>query len=160
MSLLLKNLLFTLVVPASVGIYGPLLLTRGSSPKLGLTVPLALVFFAIGTVLYLWSLWNFATRGRGTPLPLDAPKKLVIHGPYQYVRNPMYVGLLAALMGWVLLFQSAILIVYALIGLVAVNLFVVVYEEPHLRDLFGVDYEAYRARVPRWFPRFRRQPRA
>ena len=153
-SLLLKSLLFTVVVPASAGVYVPLLLARGSSPRSGLAVPMALVLFAIGTGMYLWSVWNFAARGRGTPLPLDAPKNLVIQGPYRYTRNPMYVGLLSALLGWLLLFQTAVLAVYLFAGLVAVNLFVIGYEEPHLRQVFGEEYETYRARVPRWLPRF------
>jgi protein-S-isoprenylcysteine O-methyltransferase Ste14 len=158
MSLLLKNLLFTLVVPASVGAYLPLLLSRGSRPTAGMALFLAMPLFAIGAGLYLWSVWTFATRGRGTPLPLDAPKKLVIQGPYRYVRNPMYVGLLCALLGWTLLFQTATLAVYLMTGLVAVNLFVLGYEEPHLRQVFGEEYEAYMGRVPRWWPRFSGRP--
>ena len=153
-SLLLKNLLFTLVVPASVGFYVPLQLARGSPSGSGVLMPLAWAFFAFASGMYLWSVWNFAARGRGTPLPLDAPKNLVIQGPYRYTRNPMYVGLLSALLGWLLLFQTAVLAVYLFAGLVAVNLFVIGYEEPHLRQVFGEEYETYRARVPRWLPRF------
>jgi protein-S-isoprenylcysteine O-methyltransferase Ste14 len=159
-SLLLKNLLITLVVPTSLGVYVPLLLARGSPPKSGVALAMALVLLAIGAGIYLWSVWNFATRGRGTPLPLDAPKKLVIQGPYQYTRNAMYVALLSALLGWLLLFQTGALAIYLLIAYVAVSLFVYGFEEPHLRQVFGAEYEAYVARVPRWLPRFPRRPDA
>jgi protein-S-isoprenylcysteine O-methyltransferase Ste14 len=157
-SLLLKNVLFTLVVPGTVGIYLPLILARGLPVNLGLTLPVALGFFAIATALYLWSLWNFATRGRGTPLPADAPKRLVIQGPYLYTRNPMYLSLFTALLGWLLLYQSIGILLYALVAAVVVGFFVVRYEEPHLQREFGADYDDYKAKVPRWLPRLRRSP--
>ena len=157
-SLLLKNLLFTLVVPASVGVYVPLLLTRGAPPSSPVAMAMALVLFAIATGMYGWSVWNFGARGRGTPLPLDAPKRLVIQGPYRYTRNPMYVALLCALLGWLLLYQTAVLAAYAVGFVASVYLFVIGYEEPHLRRLFGAEYDAYRSRVPRWLPRIPRRP--
>jgi len=160
MSLFLRNLVFTLVVPASAGVYVPLLLARGSSPKSDVAMLAALVLFVIGAGLYLSSVWIFGARGRGTPLPIDAPKELVIRGPYRHTRNPMYVGLLSALLGWLVLFQTGILAAYLLVGSVAVYLFVIGYEEPHLRELFGAQYDAYKSRVPRWLPRFPRRPDA
>lgn len=156
--LLLKNILFTLVVPGTVGVYLPLILAKGRAAHLGLTLPFALGCFAIATAIYLWSLWNFATRGRGTPLPADAPKRLVIQGPYRYTRNPMYVALFSALLGWILLYQGIGLLLYAVVVAAGVVFFVVRYEEPHLRSVFGRDYDEYRAKVPRWLPRLRRSP--
>jgi hypothetical protein len=97
--LVLKNVLFTLVVPGTVGVYLPLVLTRGVPAKLGLTLPVSMGLFAIALAIYLWSVWNFASRGRGTPLPIDAPKRLVVQGPYLYTRNPMYLALFTALLG-------------------------------------------------------------
>jgi protein-S-isoprenylcysteine O-methyltransferase Ste14 len=157
MSLLLKNLLFTIVVPASVGLYLPLVFVRGGTPNSGITLPLSLALFALAIPLYLWSVWNFATRGRGTPLPLDAPRKLVIHGPHRYTRNPMYLALLSALLGRLLLFQTAVLAMYFVAGAISVNVFVIGYEEPHLRRVFGTEYDTYMAQVPRWLPRLPRQ---
>jgi len=156
--LLLKNILFTLVFPGTVGVYLPLILTRGLSAGPGLTLPASLVFFFIASVIYLWSIWNFATRGRGTPLLTDAPKKLVIQGPYLYTRNPMYVAILAALLGWLVLYQSIGLLVYSFAVAAAVTLFVTRYEEPHLQREFGGEYDGYKARVPRWMPRLPRSP--
>jgi len=160
MSLLLKNLLFTLVVPASVGVYVPLLLVRGHLRSSGIALFVALVPFVIATGMYAWSVWNFAVRGKGTPLPLDAPKRLVIQGPYRYTRNPMYVALLSALLGWLLLYPTTVLAAYAVGVATSVSLFVIGYEEPHLRRLFGADYDAYTSRVPRWLPRIPRRPDA
>jgi protein-S-isoprenylcysteine O-methyltransferase Ste14 len=158
--LLLKNALFTLLIPGTVGVYVPLILARGHSAILGLTLLVSLAFFGIASAIYVWSVWDFATRGRGTPLPFDAPKRLVIQGPYQYTRNPMYVALLAALLGWILLYLSIGLLLYTLAVAAAVSLFVIRYEEPHLQREFGADYDNYRARVPRWLPRLQRAPDA
>lgn len=156
MKLVLKSLLFTLVVPGTVGVYLPLILARGRFAILGLNLPVSLGCFAIASTVYLWSVWNFATRGRGTPLPADAPKRLVIQGPYLYSRNPMYLALFAALLGWLLLYQSIGLLLYTLVVAIGVSFFVVRYEEPHLQREFGADYDAYKAKVPRWLPRLRR----
>lgn len=152
MMLLLKNLLFTLVVPGTIGVYVPLLLARGRPPASGLVFLLALALLAIGGVIYAWCVWDFAAFGRGTPAPIDAPKKLVVRGLYQYTRNPMYVGVLTILLGWAVLFNAPGLLIYALCVGLGFHLFVVFYEEPHLQKLFGSSYEEYRARVGRWLP--------
>lgn len=152
MMLLLKNLLFTLVVPGTIGVYVPLLLARGRPPASGLVFLLALALLALGGVIYAWCVWDFAAFGRGTPAPIDAPKKLVVRGLYQYTRNPMYVGVLTILLGWAVLFNAPGLLIYALCVGLGFHLFVVFYEEPHLQKLFGSSYEEYRARVGRWLP--------
>ena len=154
MKLLLKNILFTLIVPGTVGVYFPLLLTRGLPPKPGLALLTALLLFAIASSSYLWAASIFATQGRGTPLPIDAPKKLIIQGPYRYTRNPMYLALFAALLGWTLLFQTVELVLYTLAVVAIVYFFVTRYEEPHLLREFGQNYDDYRTKVPRWIPRY------
>ena len=158
--LLLKNVLFTVLVPGTVAVYIPLLLTRGQSPASGLTSVPGLVLVAFGAGMYAWCVWDFATFGRGTPLPLDAPKRLVIRGLYRYTRNPMYVSVLTVLAGWVILFRSPVLIFYMLGAALVVHLFVIYYEEPTLRELFGQEYDAYCQRVGRWLPRFKHWPAA
>ena len=80
MLLLLKNLLFTVVVPGTVAVYVPLLVgrTRGvpSTPSL----LAGGIVLAIGALIYGWCVWDFATFGRGTPAPIDPPKRLVVRG--------------------------------------------------------------------------------
>ncbi len=153
MVLFLKNLLFTVIVPGTVAVYAPLALATGGSTTSFAWFVVSVALFAVGGAIYLWCVWDFATFGRGTPAPIDAPKDLVIRGLYRYVRNPMYVGVLSAILGWSALFQAPGILLYAgCVGL-CFHLFVVLYEEPHLRQTFGSSYDEYRARVGRWFPR-------
>ncbi len=153
MKLFLKNLLFTLLVPGTVAVYMPLLIMRGRGISTNPTLLVSgILLLVIGTSIYLWTVWDFATFGRGTPLPLDAPKKLVVRGIYRYTRNPMYVGVILVILGWGGLFAYGWLLMYALgVGSV-VHLFVIGYEEPRLKQLFGEQYEAYRRAVGRWVP--------
>ena len=59
----------------------------------------ALILMAIGGLIMLKCVWDFAWTGRGTPAPFDPPRRLVITGLYRYVRNPMYVGMGVFLVG-------------------------------------------------------------
>jgi len=156
MQLFVKNLLFTILVPGTVAVYIPLIITHGTgiTPSLPLLV-IGILLLVTGATTYLWTLWDFASFGRGTPLPIDAPRKLVVRGLYRYTRNPMYMGVIMLILGWVGVFADGWLLVYALGVMVAVHLFVVGYEEPRLKKLFGQEYETYRAAVGRWLPHIR-----
>lgn len=156
MTLLLKNLLFTVLVPGTVAVYLPILIGEGVAPASGPRLALAVTILAAGAAIYGWCLWDFATFGRGTPAPVDAPKRLVVRGLYLFVRNPMYLGVLTVILGWTLLFRTMEMIVYNLVVAAFFHLLVVFYEEPHLRRAFGREYEGYCARVGRWVPRLRR----
>ena len=116
---------------------------------------LGLALLGPGALLSGWCAVSFATVGLGTPAPFDPPRVLVVRGPYGVVRNPMVAGLLLALGGETLLFQSYALALYTLLIFAAMHLFVVYYEEPTLKAKFGEDYERYLAEVPRWLPRMR-----
>ncbi len=104
-----------------------------------------------GVAIYGWCAWDFTFAGRGTPAPIDPPKELVLRGLYRWSRNPMYVGVLSVLAGETVLFLSLPLLVYALLVLTMFQIFIVLYEEPHLRRTFGASYADYCSRVPRWF---------
>jgi protein-S-isoprenylcysteine O-methyltransferase Ste14 len=153
MSLVVRNLLFTIAVPGLGGVLVPwwILTSDGGSatPAAWEAVPL----IAAGVALYLWCVWNFAAVGRGTPGPWDAPTRVVATGPYRWVRNPIYLAALLIVLGEAWLFRSPPLLAYA--GAVAVffHLFVTGYEEPTLRRRFGGTYLEYRRTVPRWIPR-------
>ena len=111
---------------------------------------LAIVLFAIGGSIYGWCVFDFASFGRGTPAPIEPPKKLVTRGLYRYSRNPMYVGVLTVIFAWAVLYRSRGVAVYALVVAVCFYSFVVFFEEPFLRRRFGADYEHYCREVPRW----------
>ena len=111
----------------------------------------------IGLAIMLWCCANFVVEGKGTPAPFDAPRRLVVNGPYCYVRNPMYVGGLLFLVGYALLGAefSMALLWYAIGLIIAVNIFIMSYEEPTLKRLFDGDYDEYCRNVRRWIPRIR-----
>jgi protein-S-isoprenylcysteine O-methyltransferase Ste14 len=106
----------------------------------------------LGGALALWCIVTFALVGRGTPAPFDPPRRLVVSGPYRWVRNPMYEGAGLVLLGAAVFYQSLALAGYALLFIVVTHLFVRWYEEPTLRNAFGREYEAYDCEVGRWWP--------
>ena len=111
-----------------------------------------MVIGAVGAAIALWCILIFASIGRGTPAPFDPPRRLVIQGPYRFVRNPMYIGAGLALAGAALCYRSWPILGYAGLFLLAAHLFVLGYEEPALRRTFGQEYEGYCGRVRRWWP--------
>jgi protein-S-isoprenylcysteine O-methyltransferase Ste14 len=74
---------------------------------------------------------------------------------YRYVRNPIYLGALLVLLGYILWFGSGLLLIYSLLFLLAYQILITLIEEPILRNTFGQEYEEYCKRVPRWIPRIR-----
>jgi protein-S-isoprenylcysteine O-methyltransferase Ste14 len=115
--------------------------------------PLGLVVASAGALLAGICIATFVTKGRGTPAPFDPPREFVATGPYRWVRNPMYIGASAAILGAGLAASSPSIVILALAFLLVMHVFVVVYEEPALARKFGVSYERYRASVHRWLIR-------
>ena len=107
---------------------------------------------ASGAVLALWCIATFIVIGRGTPAPFDPPRRLVVAGPYRFVRNPMYLGAGLALAGAALFYESWALLGYCAAFLFVTHLFVVLYEESALRAAFGDSYVRYCQSVRRWLP--------
>ena len=122
-------------------------------PAIGVWQGAGMLLGACGAALALACILTFVFVGQGTPAPFDPPRRLVAKGPYRFVRNPMYLGAGLALAGAAAFYGSIPLLGYALGFLLVMHLFVVMYEEPTLRRLFGEDYEAYCRRVGRWWPR-------
>jgi protein-S-isoprenylcysteine O-methyltransferase Ste14 len=104
----------------------------------------------LGAILGAACILTFVFVGRGTQAPFDPPRALVASGPYTFLRNPMYLGGAAAMAGAALYYQSWALLAYVITFVIAAHLFVVAYEEPTLRRVFGRDYDAYCARTRRW----------
>ena len=154
--LLLKILAFTVLVPGSVIGWIPWCMVRARPrPIVDWTWPGTWIGFAllgVGVAIYGSCAWHFGARGGGTPAPIDPPRTLVVSGPYRVVRNPMFVGVLVALLGDVLVYRSPSVAVFAGSMALLFHVFIVGYEEPKLRRLFGPSFIAYCESVPRWLP--------
>ena len=153
LGLIVRNLVFTAVVPGLGGTWVPwrILTSHGhtATPAAWEAAPVV----AAGIALYVWCVWNFAAVGRGTPGPWDAPSRVVAAGPYRWVRNPIYIAALLIVLGEAWLFMSLPLLAYAGVMAVIFHLFVTGYEERTLRRRFGSTYLDYRRTVPRWIVR-------
>lgn len=156
MAAIVRTVLYVAVIVALVSIFlPPQVLERSGIARVS---PPGILQFAgaaitlAGAGLALWCAVTFAVVGRGTPLPFDPPRRLVIAGPYRSVRNPMAIGVGSALLGAALFYESVSLFVLAGLFMLGIHAFVVSYEEPTLRRMFGAEYAAYLARVHRWLP--------
>lgn len=127
-----------------------------SAPLLGVGITRAagVALILIGLPGLLDSFRRFVVDGLGTPAPVAPTESLVVTGLYRYVRNPMYVAVLAIILGQWLLFADWRLLIYGAAFWLVTHIFVVTYEEPTLRESFGAGYDAYLKGVPRWLPRF------
>lgn len=121
--------------------------------KTQIFIYLAIPFFNIGTLIIVWCSVDMVKRGLGTPAHLDPPKKLIINGLYRYVRNPIYLGALFVLLGYILWFGSGLMILYFLLFVLAYQILITLIEEPILRNTFGKEYEEYCQKAPRWIPK-------
>ncbi len=153
LSLIIRNVVFTVVVPGLGGAWLPWRLLTRDGGKVAPAAWEATPVIALGIVLYVWSVANFAAVGDGTPGLWDSPRRVVASGPYRWVRNPIYVSALLIVLGEAWLFLSPRLLAYAGGMAVFFYLFVAGYEEPTLRRRFGDAYLDYRRAVPRWIPR-------
>jgi protein-S-isoprenylcysteine O-methyltransferase Ste14 len=138
--------------------WAALTLHRRYDPAIGFafsswTPAFGIVLMAAGGILAFFCIATFVTRGEGTPAPMDPPCKFVAAGPYQFVRNPMYIGGFLVLAGFGLYERSPAILLFALPWLLLAHVFVIVYEEPHLHKTFGTTYDAYCRSVSRWLPR-------
>jgi protein-S-isoprenylcysteine O-methyltransferase Ste14 len=112
-----------------------------------------MIVAGVGAAIVLWCIVTFALIGRGTPAIFDPPRKLVLRGPYRFVRNPMYIGAALAVIGAAIVYRSTGLALYAAAFLLIAHVFVVWYEEPTLRTKFGSEYDEYCKQIARWLPR-------
>ena len=158
---LVRHLLSVALLPFSVAVLVPLWLARTNdvSSALGAGVPqilaqiLGVLLLVVGLVLFSASLRKFATEGEGTLAPWDPPRRLVVRGPYRYVRNPMISGVVLVLFGEALVLLSRPHFGWALIFLAVNFVYIPLLEEPDLRIRFGDSYAEYCRHVPRLIPR-------
>ena len=112
-----------------------------------------LVLVLASAVLVISCILAFVFIGKGTQAQFDAPRHLVIRGPYRVIRNPMYLGATGVLAGAALYYGSAALSIYAIVFWIFTHCRVVFFEEPALARTFGKEYEIYRSSVGRWIHR-------
>lgn len=155
----LGTILFFWIAPATVAGLVPWIFTRWrTSPPLfdgAASRWLGALLVVAGAVVVVECFMRFARVGLGTPAPVAPTRHLVVSGLYRHVRNPMYVGVVSAVLGQALWFGSVTLLRYGAALWAGFFLFVLLYEEPTLRRQFGAEYETYRRNVPRWLPRIR-----
>jgi protein-S-isoprenylcysteine O-methyltransferase Ste14 len=156
---LLRHLAAVAILPFAVTVLIPIWLTaRYEAPVMGgaglmVLRVLGIITVGLGLFLFAHSLARFATEGDGTLAPWDPPRKLVVRGPYRFVRNPMISGVILILLGEALLLHSPALGAWA-VTFFAMNAIVIPFiEEPQLRDRFGDAYIEYCNNVPRLIPR-------
>ncbi|HTS78110.1 MAG TPA: isoprenylcysteine carboxylmethyltransferase family protein [Bryobacteraceae bacterium] len=154
---ILGSALFLVIAPGFVAVLVPFWISQWQfrAPFLGAAVTrwAGTTLIALGAVGLLDSFRRFAVEGLGTPAPVAPPVHLVAGGLYRFVRNPMYVAVVSAVLGQALFFANVNLLVYAGCLWLAMHLFVVLYEEPTLSGKFGEEYKVFRTAVPRWIPR-------
>jgi protein-S-isoprenylcysteine O-methyltransferase Ste14 len=153
-----------ILLPGTVLVFIPaiiLMLTTDSTFPPKLITPgqvwfwLALLTAGIGLVLCVSTVRIFTKYGHGTPAPWDPPKKLVITGPYRYMRNPMITGALLLLLSEALWFLSWPIAAWMILFFVGNVIYIPLVEEKGLKKRFGDEYLEYKALVPRWIPRLR-----
>jgi protein-S-isoprenylcysteine O-methyltransferase Ste14 len=152
-----------IVLPGTVLVLIPAVIlgvTKDSAFSSELVFPRQMVFWAasfaaiIGLGLSIWTVTLFMKCGEGTPAPWDPPKKLVVRGPYRYVRNPMITGVLLLLFAEAMLFQSWPIAVWMMVFFGGNAVYFPLVEEKGMEKRFGDAYREYKAHVPRWLPRF------
>lgn len=150
---------FLVLAPGVVAGLMPWLLTAwcpaGDAPVPWILLLLGGLLLAAGATLLLDAFVRFAAQGVGTPAPVAPTRHLVVTGSYRYLRNPMYVAVLAIIAGQALILLRWELAVYGAGVSMAFLLFVLGYEEPTLTRRFGQAYQRYKAAVPGWWPRLR-----
>jgi protein-S-isoprenylcysteine O-methyltransferase Ste14 len=151
------------VLPVTMTVLVPLWIARryGATfhPPIGMSDLLCIILGTLlmlaGFALFFATVSLFATEGRGTLAPWDPPARLVLRGPYRFVRNPMISGVIFIIAGESLAARSLALAGWAGLFLLINAIYIPLFEEPQLERRFGDDYRAYVSNVRRFVPRLR-----
>jgi protein-S-isoprenylcysteine O-methyltransferase Ste14 len=151
------SVIFFFLAPGMVAFVLPWLLAQWRVDPLWRDAPIlnwaGAALGLIGLAALIECFARFALQGLGTPAPVAPTKHLVVTGLYRHVRNPMYVAVVAIILGQALWFASWPILAYAALVWLGFTVFVIGYEEPTLAASYGDQYAAYRANVGRWLPR-------
>jgi protein-S-isoprenylcysteine O-methyltransferase Ste14 len=152
-SVLFLPVIVTIVVPLWIGARAPVHWSWPSSPPEVLMILAGVLGLFMGLLLFVASLSRFAREGQGTLAPWDPPRRLVISGPYRYVRNPMIASVIIIVAGEALAWRSWALGLWALAFTTINAVYIPLLEEPRLERRFGDEYRRYRSHVRRFVPR-------
>lgn len=117
---------------------------------------IGILLLVMGLTIAVWTMILFNNIGKGTAAPWNPPKKLVVEGPYCYVRNPMITSVLLILLGEYFLLNAVQIIWWLLLFFLINNIYFSLFEEKQLENRFGDKYKEYKKNVPRWIPRLTR----
>lgn len=154
----MKNVLKHLtsfILPVTVLILVPRSIEKDLTTKGIPSVISGLVFILVGLFFLTTAIISFFRIGKGTLAPWFPTRKLVITGLYQYVRNPMIIGVLLILTGESIFFQSKDIATWTITFFLINQVYFRIYEEPMLERRFGKDYREYKKHVRRWIPRLK-----
>ncbi|SDS53768.1 Protein-S-isoprenylcysteine O-methyltransferase Ste14 [Halopseudomonas xinjiangensis] len=149
----LENRLPPPLVAALFGLLMWLVSRYVPGPDMAHSVRLALVLvvLAVGVGFSLAGVVSFRqARTTVNPLKPETASALVRTGVYRYSRNPMYVGFAMALLAWALYLFSPVSLLGVLGFVLYMNRFQIRPEERALGNVFGGEFETYKAQVRRW----------
>jgi protein-S-isoprenylcysteine O-methyltransferase Ste14 len=160
--MVLRHLLSILILPFTMVFLFPRWLLRGASSSDTRWIDgtlaadsahvLGALAFLTGFALFAWCVALFARIGQGTLAPWDPTRRLVVVGPYRYIRNPMITGVLTMLAGETLFLGSRVIGIWTLAFFAINNIYFLLLEEPGLERRFGRSYLEYKSAVGRWLP--------
>jgi len=145
--------IFSFILPVIVLIIVPVWVEKNWEIHLSSYLFGGVILVLLGLTLMVITISSFIRIGKGTLAPWAPPKKLIIKGPYRYVRNPMIIGVLAVLAGEALAAWSKNILIWAGEFFIINVFYFIVYEEPNLERRFGEQYRKYKKNVSMWFPR-------
>lgn len=149
---LLKQIL-SLILPVTVLIVVPLWIQKTWVLHADIYLFLGMILIISGLAILVITISSFIRIGKGTLAPWSPTKKLVIRGLYRYVRNPMILGVMTALLGEAVGLRSRSIFIWAVLFFIINTVYFIIYEEPNLERRFGDEYHEYKKNVSRWFPR-------
>ncbi|MEA2235795.1 MAG: hypothetical protein QOC81_519 [Thermoanaerobaculia bacterium] len=160
---IIRHAFAIVILPVTMAVLIPIWVIRGNAivfrppaaPLDVLSVIAGGLLFCAGFALFVATVFLFATRGRGTLAPWDPPSRLVVAGPYRYVRNPMIAGVTFIIAAESLVFRSLALAEWAGTFLLINAIYFPLLEEPQLEKRFGEEYRQYKRHVRRFIPRIR-----
>ncbi len=162
----MKNVLRHLssfIAPVVMGLVLPYLILRWEKgPEAGSFMAASIAFkvagfvvSAAGLIFFIATVQMFIRIGRGTIMPWDPTRKLIVVSLYAHVRNPMILSVLAFQVGLAILFASYGIALLAVLFYVINTVYFIYSEEPGLERRFGEEYREYKKNVPRWIPRMK-----